>query len=270
MEEMNPPLSGGKSPHRVNNADIHERTIALENQVGNLGEKVQDISRSQARMAEDTRASFQQLEHQQRRSHETLEAMLSKSQEKLSSTIASRDVDQAGNKKFAIQIVVMTAGVCMTAIVFLTGGIVSVGWMSVRNLVDSTAVPMRADVNRLELAVGRNTQDVAAGAQERTTLKVQANTSEIERREIKERLSKNEEMIAKEMASRHSGFSALQQQLTEAERQHTMQDISRNLMIEHTHSLLAMLFEKMGLPKPSAPSYFPKIGREINTPIPNE
>jgi len=90
-----------------------------------------------------------------------------------------------------------------------------------------------------------------------------------EREENRNNLSKIEDILVREVSSRSSGFAALQQQTVEAETQHRMRDAVSNIQYDNLMSHIRQLYVLTKTPPPDSPSYHPSIGREINTPIPN-
>lgn len=100
-------------------------------------------------------------------------------------------------------------------------------------------------------------------------VQAQAAISTTERAETRKDLDRISESLTMEIAARRSGFAALQQQVVEAETQHRMRDAVSNIRYESVVSHIRQLFVKAGMPPPDPASYQPSIGREINTPIPN-
>ncbi len=262
--------NGSTTTTRVPNSEINERLLTQEIRLNTFGERLEDLGRTQRELGQNQKEGMDQLAKSQRAGQENTETMIRQSYKELSSAIESKNKDQGDSKKFTIQIGVMVLAITMTAMIAITGGLIGWGTFTARSYVDSFAIPLKADHGRLDSAVERNTSDVSRALTDINTLKGMSTTSEVDRRDLRSDTNKMEETLTAEVSARRAGFSALQQQLTEAERQHTMQDISRNLMHEHVMGLVKMLFEKLELPSPPSPSYFPKIGREINTPIPNE
>lgn len=177
----------------------------------------------------------------------------------IKSMLKSGSADQTSSKRYSTQLFL---GVVVVALPMIAW------WMD--SNVKMATTPIRSDISKLEGMAIRNTSDISTLTNSLNQVANRSVQSETDRDDMRQDLHKTMDALANEVSSRRAGFSALQQQLTEAERQHTMGDHSRNTGFEHIHSLLGMLFEKAGLPKPNPPAYFPSIGRSIHTAIPND
>lgn len=243
----------------MRDTQINERLRENEIKVDGISRSLEEVRSGLSDLARNQRAGLDQMERLVRDMDSSNRKALEDREKEMQSVLKDKDKGSESSKRFTINTAMALLGLIGTILA-------TIG----RSYVEGLTVPIRGDITRLEAAVSRNGSDISRDMGDVATLRNQAVTSEVDRKDMRLDLGKATELLAKEVSARRSVVSALQQHLTEAERQHTMQDISRNLLREEVMGYITMAFEKLGLPKPPAPAFFPKIGREINTPIPNE
>lgn len=161
-------------------------------------------------------------------------------------------------------------GISVSTFLVIIGGVFAMGDRFIRGNVDQYAIPMRADVSRMEGLVLRNGTDLTQLSAASVNLMTMATRSEQDRADLRRDVSKLLDSVANESSTRRAQTSSLSRDFTETETQHRMQDQARNLQYDHLHSLIEMLYENAKLPKPAHPVYFPSIGRMSTTPLPTE